>query len=164
MTAPLLAEAAPWIALVLTLGAVAASVGAATTRSLFAMGMYVSAAGAMAAAALLAHGESDAALAAALIAVGVAPFVTLATVVLSARAAKPRRRGRPWLTIAAACAAMGAMLWALPDLGTARVTPAEPVSIAFWLGPLVFVGAAACFALIGFGERGAFEPLSDVRA
>lgn len=153
-----MSAALDWLALALTVGVIAAAVGAAMARSLFAMCMYLAAAGALAAGALLAHGAAEAALGGALLSVGIAPFMLLAVLLLSARTEKPRRTGRPWYAIAAAFAVAGALLWTLPDLGVrpgAAALGATP--IAMWLAPLVFVGVAACFALLGFGERGAFE-------
>src|SRR4051812_9717881 len=100
MNAQALAGAEQWIALALALGVIGACIGAATSRSLYALTTYLAAAGAMAAGALLAQHASDAALGEALFGVGVAPFVTLAALLLSTRTAKPRRRGRPWITLA----------------------------------------------------------------
>jgi hypothetical protein len=163
MSERMLAEAEQWIALALALGVIAAALGAATARSLFAVCLYLAAAGAMAATALLAMHQPNAALGEALFALGIAPFVMLAALLLSTRAVKPSRRGRPWLTLAAALAAGGAVLWALPDLA---VTPARiamgpeaapQLAIVALLAPLLFVGAATCVALLGFGERGALE-------
>lgn len=156
------AQAMDWLALALVLGVVTAAVAAATARSLFVMVLALIAAAAMAACALLAHGMGDAALGLALLLGGVAPFLLLALLLLSARTAKPLR-SRPWLAILAAIAAAGAILFALPDLGAPHPTPSElipplaPNAIAAWTAPLVFVGALACFALLGFGERGVFE-------
>jgi hypothetical protein len=163
MSEQVLRLAVDWLALALTLGVIAAALGAVTARSLFAMCMFILAAGAMAAAALLARGAGDAGLAAALLFCGLAPFLLLAALLLSARTAKPRRRGRPWLTIAAACFAAAAVLWALPDLGapaTVRIALTQPSPITLWLALIAFAGVAACVGLLGFGERGAFERLT----
>jgi uncharacterized MnhB-related membrane protein len=160
MIARILEGAADWIALALMLGVIAAALGAASARSLYAMSMYLTAAGALAAAALLAHGAGDAALAQALVGIGLAPFLVLAALLLSSRAAKPRRGGRPWLSIVAACAVAGAVLWTLPDLGApapARIALVADHPLAPWLAPLLLVLAAACVGLLGYGERGALE-------
>ena len=163
MSEQMLTQAEQWIALALALGVIAAAFGAATARSLFAMCMYLAAAGAMAAGALLAQSLPNAALGEALLALGVAPFVLMAALLLSARAVKPRRRGRAWLTLAAALGVGAVVLWAMPDVA---VTPerismgpdaAPRLAIFALVAPLLFVGAAACLALLGFGERGAFE-------
>lgn len=155
--------AVDWLALGFTFGVIAAALGAVTARSLFAMCMFIAAAGAMAAAALLARGAGDAGLGIALLLGGLTPFLLLAALLLSTRAAKPRRRGRPWITIAAACFAAGAVLWALPDLGApapARIALTGASPITLWLTLLAFAGFAGCAGLLGFGERGALERLT----
>jgi hypothetical protein len=148
------AQSLPWIALaaiVLGLVAGAAVLGA---RSLFSICIGVAALCACAAAALLALGYGDGALALVLLGVGVAPVMLLGGVLLSSRAVKPRPRGWPWLSIAAAFAAAIAMLWAAPalDLDQEVATPRGGVSIA--LAALVFAAIAACVGLLGYGERG----------
>ena len=164
-----LAIAEQCIALALVLGVIAACVGAATARSLFAMAMYLAAAGAMAGAALLAQNLPNAALGEVLLGAGIAPFVTLAALLLSARAVKARRRGRPWATLAAAIAVSAALAWALPDLSIvpARISmgadAAPRLAIAALIAPLLFVAAIASLALLGFGERGAIEPAPTLR-
>lgn len=153
------------IALALCVGVLAGAIGAATARSLFSASMFVGASGALAAAALAAMGTGEASLAQALFGVGIAPVLLLASLLLSTRAAKPRRQGRPWLTIAMACAAAGALVWAIPDLGPpvlalprARAGVFE-LSATAWLAVLVFVAAASAMALLGYGERGALQRL-----
>jgi hypothetical protein len=92
--------------------------------------------------------------------VGFVPFLVLGALLLSARAAKPRRGARPWLSIVAACAVAGAVLWTLPDLGApspARIALIAEHPLAPWLAPLLLVLAAVCVGLLGFGERGALE-------
>src|SRR5688572_19457257 len=162
MIARVIDDAGAWVALVLTFGVIASALGAAMARSLYTLCMHIAAAGALAAAALLAHGAGDAALTQVLFGAGVAPFLLLAVLLLSTRAAKPMRRGRPWLTIAAAGVAASAILWAIPDLGApapVRIALAPDAPIAPWLAPLILVAGAACVALIGFGERGALARL-----
>lgn len=166
MSATLVAASEQWAALVLTLGVIAAALGAVTARSLFAMAMYLAVACALAAAALLALTKPDAALAVALVGVGVVPFLLLAAMLLSARAIKPRR-GRPWLTLSAAGAVGAALLWAIPDLAAtpARIAmgpeAAPHLAVTVLIAPLVFIAAAACLALLGFGERGALVPAPE---
>lgn len=163
MSARILDSAVDWLALGLTAGVVAAVLGAATARSLYAMTMALLAATALAAATLLAHDAGDAALAQALAGVGAAPFVILGGLLLTARAVKPRRGARPWLTMSAACGAAAVILWALPDLGVpapARVTLSGDATLAPWFGPLLLVVASAVCALIGYGERGSLERAS----
>lgn len=163
MSERIVVEVAQWFALALSLGVIAAAFAAATVRSLFAMCMYLAAAAAMAAGVLLAQGRSDAALGAAIALGALAPLLILAALLLSARTAKPRRSGSPWLTIGAAAAAGVAVLWTVPDLRAVPVriamgaVAAPQISIAALIAPLIFVSAAACLALLGFGERGALE-------
>lgn len=166
MIARLAEGAGDWIALALMAGVAVAALGAATARSLYAMVMFLAAAGALTAAALLAQGAGDAALAQALAGAGAAPVLLLATLLLSARAAKQRRRLRPWLTIAAGSAAAGVILWTLPDLGVAspvRVALTGEAAFSAWLAPLLLVAAAACCGMLGFGERGPLEPAQAAR-
>ena len=150
------------LALLLTVGAFAGAVGAMTARSLYAMCVHLVVTGAYAAASMLALGAGDGALAQALLGVALTPVVLLAAMLLSARAAKPRRSGLPWLTLAAAAGAAVAVLWVMPALGA----PAPPAPIvqtgglAPWLAALVFVSAAACVGLLGYGERGALQRLA----
>lgn len=166
MNASLFAAAEQWAALLLTLGVIAAALGAVTARSLFAMAMYLAAACALATAALLALTKPDAALVLALLGVGVAPFLLLAALLLSARAIKPRR-GRPWLMLSAAGAVGAAVFWAIPDMAAMptriamRPDVAPHLPVAVLIAPLVFVAAIACLALLGFGERGALEPAPE---
>lgn len=147
----------------LSLGVLASAIGAAAARSLFSVSMFVAVAGALAAAALVAVGAGEAALTQALFGVGVAPVVLLASLLLSTRAAKPRRDGRPWLTIIAAVAATAAVLWVLPELGPApTAAPTRPggafdLGVTAWLAVLGFTAVAGAVALLGYGERGALQ-------
>ena len=154
--------AAPWLAFGLMLGAIAAALGAAMARSMAALSLFVATAGAFTAAALLAFYMPDAALGVALLSVGLAPFVLLSVLLLSARTARPRKGVRPVLAIIAAVGLVVVLAWAMPELDSGGVTPLlrSTPAIAFWIAPLVFVGVLGCFALLGFGERGAFEGLS----
>jgi len=156
MSAPIIVQL---IALVLTLGAIAAALGAVTARALFASVMYLIVVAALAGAAILTLGVGDAALALFLLGVGVAPILLLGAILLSVRAAKPRRSGTPWLSIGASIAITAALAWGVADLGVAGTGLAtESVSpLAPWLAPLVFVACAACVALLGYGERGALD-------
>lgn len=150
---------AVWLALALGVGVLTAALAAATARSLFSMCMHLAAAGALGAATLAALGAGDLGLGQALLLAGLAPVILLASMLLSTRAAKPRREGWPWLTIAAACAAAGAMLWASLELGTAALThaPTGEPAVAAWLAPLVFVAVVSAVGLLGFAERGALQ-------
>lgn len=144
-----------WLALLLACAVVASAIGAIVARSLFSMCMYLLAAGALAAAVVLLLGAGEGALALALFAAAWAPVLLLAAMLLSARAVKPMRRGRPWLSMGAATVSAGAILWPAAELG-ARAAPASEMSgLGFWLAPLIFATAAACLGLLGYGERGA---------
>ena len=72
---------------------------------------------------------------------------------------KPRRGGRPWLTIAGGASLVGALIWLLPDIQPVATPASGPDSslIVFWLAPLMFVAAAVAAALLGYGERGALQ-------
>jgi|CXWL01.1.fsa_nt_gi hypothetical protein len=140
----------------------AAAIGAAMARSLFSLTMFVAAAGALAAAALVALGAGEAGLAQALFGLGLAPMVLLACLLLSTRAAKPRRHGMPWLTIAAALGAVGAAIWALPELGAIPAPPIRAMArfdlpLMASLAALVFVAVAGAASLLAYGERGALQ-------
>lgn len=157
-----IAPATDVIALALCACVLAAAIGAATARSLFSLSMFAAAAGALAAAALVAMGAGEAALPQALFGVGLAPVVLLACLLLSTRAAKPRRQGRPWLTITAAAAAAGAVLWAAPELGVPASTPIRDAArfdlpLTASLAALMFVAVAGAVALLAYGERGALQ-------
>jgi hypothetical protein len=113
---------------------------------------------AVGAAATLAFGYGVAGVALALFGAALAPVLLLAGVLLSARAAKPQARGAPWLTLACGAAAAGAILWPAPELAAAaRPLSAIAGSHTLWLAVLVFVAAAACAGLLGYGERGVLE-------
>lgn len=158
MTTLAVASAAEFGALALMAAALACACGAATARSLFAMCMYVAAAAALASATMLALGAGSAALGVALFGVGLAPVMVLAALLLSARAVKPKRRGLAWVTIAAAIAVAGAMLWASPELAHTRPAPIVPeLNVSALLALLLFPAIAAVVALLGYGERGALE-------
>ncbi len=154
----MLTQAAQGLALVLMLGAFAAAFGALTARSLYAMCVYLVVTGACAAATVLTLGSPDAAIAQTLVGVVLTPLLLLAAILLSTRATKPRREGRPWLTLIAAAAAFAAVMLVAPDLGPPRASPpAQTGALAPWLTILVFVAVAACVGLLGYGERGALQ-------
>lgn len=150
------------LALAAATGALVVGVAALMARSLFAMCMYLAAFGALAACATLALGGGDAALAVALLAGVLAPVFVLAAIVLSARAARARR-GVPWLSFAAAALAAGAVFVVAPEIGDVPdvVAPA-PSGVAYWLAPVMLAAAAACAAMLGYGERGAFGQASKL--
>ncbi|MEZ6024242.1 MAG: hypothetical protein R3C16_12715 [Hyphomonadaceae bacterium] len=150
------------IALALIVGAVAAAVAAVGARSMFASVMALVVAAALAGAAILALGAGDAALAVFLFAVAIAPMWLLGAVLLTGRAAKPRRGRRPWLSLAAAIIVAALVMWGGGELDVSTPLPGD-AALPFWLAPLAFVAAIACFGLLGFGERGALEPHERMR-
>jgi uncharacterized MnhB-related membrane protein len=156
MMSNLAAQASPWIAAALIFLTLAAALAVLTARSLFSVGIGIAAMCACAAGALLALGYGDGALAFALFGAGLAPVLLLGGVLLSSRAARPRARRLPWLTIAAAVVAGGTMLWASPALVAEQPIASSRDGIPLGLVALVFVSVAACVALLGYGERGVF--------
>lgn len=164
MTALTLVWGGHILALIFLAGALACALAAAMSRSLFAMCMSLASAHACAAVALLALDASDAALTVALFGAGLAPVLILAGVLLSARASKAYKRG-PVLVAAVTAAAAGvAIVWASPELQAV----AAPVAISHgavgpWIAVLLFVAAIGCVGLLGYGERGSFEPVEPRR-
>jgi len=156
MMSELASQALPWMAAVMGLLALAAATAALAARSLFGMSMALAATNACMSGALAALGYGDGAMAVALFGVALAPVLLLPSALLSSRAVKPRRRGAPWLSLAAGALAGAAMLWTAPSLdrdGGAVAGDGEPGAA---LPALVFVAIAAAVALLGYGERGVF--------
>jgi hypothetical protein len=153
----MIAASMHWLALVLGLAALVASVAALMARSLFAMCMCIAAAGALATGVLLALRAGDAGLVVALFSAAWAPILLLGTILLSVRSVKPMR-GAPWFSLAAAGAAGTAIMWVVPDLtpAAAQASGGEG-AVGPWLAPLLLVAAAACVGLLGYGERGALQ-------
>ena len=149
------------VALVLLAGAMAASVGALASRSLFVMCMHLTAAGASAAAIIALLGSGGAALAAGLVTVGWTPLLLMSAMLLTTRTAKPGRSGWAWLSAIAALGVLAAVWWPLGELAESRVPLLETPAFAFWLGILLFVTATGCVALLGLGERGALGQSGD---
>ncbi len=156
MTPVLLQQAPAWIAVLMLIGALAAAVATSAARALVALVLYFVVTCALLAAAVVALGSGDGALAVVLFGVGVAPFALLGVLLLSVRAVKQRRGRFPWFTVAASVAAAAATYVALPDLGPPQTAQSD-ASPAPWLALLVFVAGAAALGVLGFGERGAFE-------
>ena len=153
-----LALVQPWIALAFGLGAAAFCMAALNARSLVISVLAFLAAGALIAASLLAFGYSDAALAVALNGAGLIPGLLLAGLLLSARTVKPRRARRPWFAAIFAILLVGVMLWVVLGASAApeRALHATQSPI-LGLAPMFLALATACVALLGFGERGAFN-------
>lgn len=159
-------DAAHWLALILIVASVAMAVMALMSRALFVVAMYLAACGALCTAAFMLLGAAQSALAVALVFALFAPLVLLAVILLSSRTAKAQRRPRPWLSAIAALALAGGIFWVMPELGAPapRAPATLPDAIGGWLAPLVFVVAAACAALLGYGERGALHQQSGPQA
>lgn len=149
------------LALALILAAAACVLTASTARSLVVSCLALWAAAALGAGALLTLGRNDAALAMALIGAALTPVLLLATLLLSARAAKATKRGRPWLTIIGAVAIVAGVVWGLPDLSEPPPQSTHDGAALFFAGPLFLVAIAAAVGLLGFGERGALEKFAD---
>jgi hypothetical protein len=146
------------LAIALLAAALAAGFGVVLARSLLAMCVCLVAAGAAAAAFMALLGRGDGALALALFAVGWTPLLLLAAMLLSARSAKGLRRGRPWLSIGTGAALVAAILWATRDFdGSAAVHAGAAPHLGVWPAAMIFVAAAACVGLLGYGERGALH-------
>lgn len=143
------------VALVLAIAALAAAVRALTARALFTVSVSLAASAAAGAGAMLALGGANGALLLALFGVGLAPVLLLAGALLSAPTARATRAGAPWLTLLAAAIPVAVLFWAAPTRAQSALTASA--DIGPWLAMLVFVGAAACVALLGYGERGALE-------
>jgi hypothetical protein len=150
-----------WLAVAATLLGAGGAVAVLWTRSLFTACVGLAALCACAAAALLALGYADGALALGLLGVAVAPVLLLGGVLLSNRSVKPRARRLPWLSIMAATLAGLAMIWAAPTLGLQQPIQAPRGGVSIALVALVFTAAAACVALLGYGERGVLTARND---
>lgn len=147
--------AAQWLALVLVAFASVAAFGALAARSVFAMILYLAAAATFAAVAVAALGAGPASLPMALTGAAIAPFVLMGAALLSARASK--RSAFPWLSATLGAAALAPIGFAVADLrGGASPEQQSGVS-GLWLTLIVFVVAAACAGLLGFGERGILQ-------
>jgi hypothetical protein len=153
----MMAEAFGLLALALLFTALISAFGAITSRSLFATCMYVAAAAAAVATTILLLGVGNGALAVALVAAGWTPVLLLAATLLSARATKNESRGVSWVSLVIGATALLAMWWPLYELAAQSVAQAQaaPVSIAFWLAPLLLAAVAGVAAVLGYGERGA---------
>lgn len=153
-------NAAQWLGLVLIAFAVVAAFGALAARSAFAMIVFLAASAAMAAVALAAMGAGEAALGVALVGAAIAPFLLMGAVLLSARASK--RSAFPLLSAALGAAALLPIGWALADLRGAPAVMDQAAGVSgLWLALVVFVAAAACVGLLGFGERGVMQRRSE---
>lgn len=148
--------AAQWFGLALIVFAAVSALGALAARSAFAMIMYLVVTAAFATAALAALGAGEAGLGLALAGVAIAPFLLLGAVLLSARASK--RSAFPWASTAIGAAALLPIGWTLADLRGAPALTEQSAGVSgLWLALIVFVAAAACVGLLGFGERGIMQ-------
>lgn len=156
--------ALPWLTLALIGVALAAAVGALTSRSLFVMCVHVVTAGVSVAAAVLLTRAGDGGLALALFAAAWAPVLLMAAMLLSVRSAKGVQRGVPWLSVLGVVAAAAATWWPLLDLVQAAPVAVENAlgGLGFWLTPIMLAAGAACVGVIGYGDRGVFARGPDV--
>ena len=126
------ATAGPWLAVMLTASAVVLAISVLSARSLFVMSVALGATAALAASALLALGGGDGALNLVLAGAGLAPILLLASVLLSARAAKAQHRGVLWLSLAAVGLAIAAVAAIAPEVLSARAacgsSPSQPLA------------------------------------
>lgn len=151
-----IALAVTWLASVLALGAGVMAVVALRARSLFVTAACVAGVAALSAAAVLLLGGGDGAVAIAAFGVAIAPVVVMGGVLLSARTAKTMRSG-VWPSAVAVVAGLAAAAAIAPELAAAPATTLPHAPTSLWLGALVFVAAAACVAVLGYGERGVLQ-------
>lgn len=148
-----MSEMAAWLAAALALGVVVLAIATWRARSLLASAAAIAAMSALAASALLLLGGGDGALALAAFGVGVAPIVLLGVVLLSARTAKSERGGLLVQGVAF-LAAVGVAILIAPEFSEQAASRGRHAPAPLWLGLMIFVAAAACVALLGYGERG----------
>lgn len=146
-----------WLGFGFIVFAVAAAAGVAAARTHFAICVFVAVMSVLVALALLCFGAGDAALAVALLGVGVAPVLLLGGVLLSTPAIRAKRRGAPWLVIFAVAATSVALIWATQDAMPPQTPLPAPLGFGAWLAMLVLVAGFVCTGLLGYGERGALE-------
>ena len=147
-----------WLGAGFAVLAIVAAGGVVTARAHFATCLLIAATSAMAALALLCFGAGGAALAVALVGVGLVPVLMLGGVLLSARAIRGGKGGSPRFVTVAVAAVAVALIWATQDVVPPTAPLATPVGIGFWLTALVFVTGLVCAGLLGYGERGALAP------
>lgn len=150
-----------WLAVTAMLLGAGAAIAVLWARSLFSACVGLAALCACAAAVLLALGYADGALAIGLLGAAIAPVLLLGGVLLASRSVKPRARRLPWLSIMAAALAGLAMMWAAPMLGVPQSIQPPRGGVSVALVALVFATAAACVAVLGYGERGALSARND---
>lgn len=148
-----------WLGVVLLAAAIIAAIGVVLARSLFALCMHVLATGLAVAAFIALVNDADAGFMAAG-AVGAAAILMICGVTLTARAVKPAHAKSVVRVLGAAGVAALLIVMAAPHVALPAQTPhhAGALQVAVWLAPLMLTAAAACLGLLGFGERGAFEP------
>jgi hypothetical protein len=147
---------AAWLAVALAMGAAVLAFAMLRSRSLFITAAAVAAMSALAASALLLLGGGDGVISLVAFGVGLAPVLLLGAGLLSARTAKSGRGGFI-VHGAALVAAIAAAVLVAPELGAGATSTAPAAPAPLWLGALIFVTAAACVAVLGYGERGVLE-------
>jgi hypothetical protein len=149
-------DLAAWLAVVSAVGVGVLALAMLRARSLFVTAAAVAAMSALAVCAVLLLHGGDGAVALAAFGVGIAPVLLMGVVLLSTRAAKGARGGAvvygAALFAAVAAAAVIAPEWRGSAISTPSSTP-----VPLWTGALVLVAAAACLAVLGYGERGVLE-------
>lgn len=137
---------------------IAMALAIATTRALFAVLMCAAAFGAASAMAAAALGRDAAAMALAAIGAGLLPVFLIGVVLLSARGVRAQRR-RVVLAPIAGVLVAAVLTWGARGVFAAPLPPEDSATagVGFWLVALALVGGFSAFALLAFGERGAFE-------
>jgi hypothetical protein len=149
--------AALWLALVLALGATVVAAAMLRARSLLVMAVCLAAIAALVSGAVILLGGGDGALAIVVVGVGLAPFLILAGLLLSARTAKTPPRGALWLSAFAIVAGLAGALSLGPELAVSPAPLGGGEIAGVWLAVLVFAAGAGCAGLLGYGERGVLE-------
>lgn len=143
------------VALALAGGALAAACVAVAARSLFLASIAMAVCAALAAGALVGMGVDAPALGLALFGIGFAPTVLFSGLLLSTRVTRAKVRGAWW--------GLGAGALVLAALGSSvievapRADAIAPAPFSPWLALIVLAGAAACYGVLGYGERSAFD-------
>jgi hypothetical protein len=153
MTGALVGQA---VALAFTVGVLIVALAALAARSLFATCIALMAVAAMAATALLALGMETAALAFALVGVGLAPVFIAGAILLGGRSVKAYPGWRVWLTGAACALLIAAIIAPAPGLFSLGAAAPQTLPRGFpaLIAVLVFVAALTGVGLLGYGERG----------
>ena len=164
MTDAALQAGAAWLAVALALVSVAGGIGAALARTLLVVVLYACVSAISGAVAVTMLGARDAGLAVMIVGVGWAPVALLAGISLGSRVARSTRRVLPWMSAAAVVLIVGVVVWAAHGLpgGVAQAPSSHAIEglgepQPLWLALLALATGGGCVALLGYGERGAFQ-------